>query len=83
MKGDFLVDTPNPEWLDTTLQMLGAILIGGPDFIQYEGHFVVRCFGSADFVKFACTQQGYATVVRDAPVPAPWDIEENDDERIN
>jgi hypothetical protein len=74
MKGDFLVDTPNPKALDATLQQIGGVLIGGPDnFIQYDGHYVVRPF-SGGFVRFTCETQGYAKVIGDAPDPAPWDI---------
>jgi hypothetical protein len=74
MKGDFLVDTPNPAALDATLQQLGAVLIGGPDFIQHDGHYVVRCLSDPGYVRFAVETQGYAKVIGDAPAPAPWDI---------
>lgn len=75
MKGDFLVDTGNPSALDATLQQMGAVLIGGPnDFVVHEGHYVVRALGNPGFVRFAVKQQGYATVVGDAPDPAPWDL---------
>lgn len=75
MKGDFLVDTPNPKALDATLQQLGAVLIGGPEnFVTHEGHYVVRALGNPGFVRFALEHQGYAKVVDDAPVPAPWDV---------
>lgn len=76
MKGDFLVDTKNPRALDATLQQLGAVLIGGPsDFVRYDGHYVCRALGDAGFVRFAIEQQGYAKVVGDAPLPAPWDVQ--------
>jgi hypothetical protein len=74
MKGDFLVDTKNPSALDSTLHQLGAVLIGGPDFIRHEGHYVVRPLGNAGFVRFAIKQQGYAKIAGDAPDPAPWDV---------
>lgn len=78
MKGDFLVDTPNPKILDITLHPLGAVLLGGPgDFVTYEGHYVVRPLPpGSGFARFACESQGYARVVGDAPDPAPWDIPE-------
>ena len=79
MKGDFLVDTPNPKALDATLQQMGAVLIGGPDnFVQHDGHYVVRVLGNLGFVRFAIEQQGYAKIVGDAPDPAPWDVQTGD-----
>jgi hypothetical protein len=60
---ELLVDTPNPEALDQTLQGLGAVLVGGPDFVRVDGHYVVRALGDVGFVKFACEAQGYCTVV--------------------
>lgn len=74
MKGDFLVDTPNPKAVDVVLHQLGAVLIGGPNFIVHEGHYVVRPFANPDFVRFAVDHQGYAKVVGDPPDPAPWDV---------
>ena len=75
MKGDFLVDTPNPMALDATLNRIGAVLIGAPDFIQHDGHYVVRPIKGSGFPRFACETQGYCRVVNDAPNPAPWDVE--------
>jgi hypothetical protein len=75
MKGDFLVATPNPAALDATLQQLGAVLMGGPNYLRYHGHYVVRPLGDAGFVRFAVEEQGYARVVGDAPDPAPWDLQ--------
>ncbi len=74
MKCDFLVDTKNPKALDATLQQFAAVLIGGPHFITHDGHYVVRAFGDAGFVRFAIEHQGYAKVIGDAPDPAPWDV---------
>lgn len=75
MKGDFLVQTPNPKALDVTLQQMGAVLIGGPnDFLIHEGAYVVRALSNPDYVRFAVEHQGYAKVVGDAPDPAPWDV---------
>jgi hypothetical protein len=73
MKGDFLVDTPNPTALDHTLQQVGAVLVGGPNYITHDGHYIVRPF-SGGFARFACEAQGYAKVIGDAPDPAPWDL---------
>lgn len=76
MEGDFLVDTPNPRALDATLQQLGGVLVGAPDYTRYQGHFVVRPLPASrsEFLIFACRQQGYCTVVGPAPEPAPWDV---------
>jgi hypothetical protein len=74
MKGDLLIDTDSPAAVDATLQQIGAVLLGGPDdFERYKGHYIVRPLGHAGFVRFAITNQGYATLVGDAPDPAPWD----------
>ncbi len=61
---DILVDTPNPENLDRIVQQFGAAVVGGPNYITHEGHYVVRVFGNPGMVEFMMTQQGYATVVR-------------------
>lgn len=75
MNGDFLVKSRNPKLLDETLQQMGAVLIGGPNYLLYGDCYVVRAFGGrSGFVRFAVQQQGYAEVVGDAPDPAPWDI---------
>ena len=61
---DFLVDTRNPKVLDQTLNQMGAALIGGPEnFIQVEGHYVMRAFGNPDYVRWACEHQGYCKVI--------------------
>lgn len=67
MTADFLVDTPNPDALDQTLQSLGAVLVGGgmPEgYTQIDGHYVMRVLGDPGYVEFACTTQGYCTIVR-------------------
>jgi hypothetical protein len=63
---DILVDTPNPEALDQTVQSLGAVVVGGGTpggYVKHDGHYVVRALMAPDFVKFAIEQQGYATIV--------------------
>lgn len=63
---DFLVDTPNPEALDRTLQSIGAVLIGGgmPEgFMRVGEHYVMRVLGNPGYVKFACETQGYCKIV--------------------
>lgn len=62
---DLLVDTANPEALDRIVQQFGAAVVGGPNYIRHEGHYVVRVFGNAGFVKFMLEQQGYAKVIRE------------------
>lgn len=66
---DLLVKSNNPEWLDQTLQTLGAVVVGGGTpggFVKIDGAYVVRCLGgSADFVKFAIKNQGYGEVVKE------------------
>lgn len=62
---DILVDTPNPEALDETIQSLGAALVqSGTGYAQVDGHYVARVFGDPGFFEFSVTSQGYATVVR-------------------
>lgn len=77
MKGDFLVRTANPAALDRTLQQVGAVLLGGPDYIQHDGCYVARPLPADNgFPRFACERQGYAEVIGLAPEPAPWDVKE-------
>ncbi len=65
MATDILVDTPNPEALDVTIQQLGgALLESSPGvYLQHQGHYVVRALGDPGFLEFSMTTQGYATVV--------------------
>lgn len=63
---DFLVETPNPDALDTTLQQIGAVLIGGGTpqrYLQIGDYYVMRVLGDPGFVKFACETQGYCRIV--------------------
>lgn len=65
---DFLVETANPDALDATLQQMGAALVGGGTAMGYarkDGYYVMRVFGDAGFVRFACEQQGYCRIVRE------------------
>lgn len=64
---DVLVDTPNPDALDATLQQFGAALVGGgmPEgYGRVEGYYVARVFGPPGFIEFMLTNQGYAKVIR-------------------
>jgi hypothetical protein len=66
---DFLVETANPDYLDSTLQQLpGAqVLVGGGmpgGYVKREGYYVMRVFGDPGFIKFACEAQGYCKIVR-------------------
>lgn len=60
---DLLVDTGNPAMLDKTVMSFGAVLIGAPDYSRVDGHYVMRVFGSPDFIRFACEHQGYCKIV--------------------
>lgn len=65
---DILVRVANPEALDRTVQSFGAAVVGGGmpgGYVKVDGCYVVRCFGNADFIKFAITHQGYGQVVRE------------------
>ena len=70
---DILVATPNPAALDETLRALGGyalVQIGATGYLTVDGHYVCRCLGDPEYLEFALTRQGYATVVRrlDQPV---------------
>jgi hypothetical protein len=66
MAKEFLVETGNPKALDATLNQMGAALVQrGQDYLQRDGHYVMRVLGDPGFVKFACEAQGYCTVVRE------------------
>jgi len=74
---DILVKCNNPKALDQTLQSLGSALVQNyPDvYMMIEECYIARCFGNADFVKFAITQQGYGKVVRELEQPEiPGDL---------
>lgn len=61
---DLRVRTRNPELLDQTMQGLGAVVVDG----SFDGDSaLVRCFGNAGFIKFACEQQGYGEVIGEEP----------------
>lgn len=62
----------NPESLDRTLMSLGkAVLIGGPNYIKRNGHYVMRVFGNPGYVKFACEHQGYCEILNEIPKVQP------------
>jgi len=68
MATDFLVDTPSPAAVDATLAQLpgGAVLLQDDTedgYLRRDGHYVMRVFGDPGFVRFACEQQGYCTIV--------------------
>ena len=62
---DFEIDyAGNPEALDKTLMALGScVLVGAPDYVRRNGHFVMRVFGDPGYIKFACEQQGYCKIL--------------------
>jgi hypothetical protein len=66
---DFEIEySGNPESLDKTLQALGkAVMLGAPDFVKINGHYVVRVFGNPDYMKFACENQGYCKFLTEVP----------------
>jgi hypothetical protein len=70
---EFLIDSPNPDALDQTLQalpMAGARLVkdaptlagNPPSYEQIDGHYIVRA-SNVDYAKFSCKNQGYGKVV--------------------
>ena len=68
---DIIVETPNPEALDRTLQQLPgcfAVVVGGGmpgGYVKRDGGYVVRCFKGLDFLKFAVSHQGYGKVIKE------------------
>lgn len=65
---DIIVKTGNPAALDRILQTFGAVVVQSdidkPTYMQKDGGYVVRCFGNADFIKFAIKNQGYGQVIK-------------------
>lgn len=67
--GDFLVDVGGPEALQQTLDQMGwinASLVQDDrgNYIQIEGHYVVRVEGDQGFFRYAVEKQGYCRIVR-------------------
>ena len=62
---ELIVSVQNPEILDQTVQQFGSVVVqdARSDYSKKDGNYVVRCFGNADFVKFAIENQGYGKVV--------------------
>lgn len=57
---DILVETPNPDALDQTVQQLGGAVVEG----SWDGTTCrVRVFRDPGFMVFAITNQGYGKVV--------------------
>ena len=57
---DLKIETKNPDLLDKTVNTFGAAVVKD----SFDGSTCkVRCFGNADFVKFACINQGYGKIV--------------------
>lgn len=69
---DLLVETSNPDTLDHTVQQLGAAaVVGGGkpgSYVREDGCYRVRCFGCADWIRFAIERQGYGKVVGEVGV---------------
>lgn len=62
---DLRIRTGNPDALDATMQDLGAVVVEG----SFDGDSaLVRCFGNAGFVRFACENQGYGEVIEETIV---------------
>ncbi|HEY7413984.1 MAG TPA: phage terminase large subunit, partial [Ktedonobacteraceae bacterium] len=66
---DFLVDVANPEMLDQTVKQLGwiqgyVVQDERGNYVQFEGHYVVRVDGDRGFFQYAMEKQGYAKVIR-------------------
>lgn len=60
MPTDILVETPNPDALDQTVQQLGGVVVEG----SWDGTTCrVRVFGNPGFMVYAITNQGYGKVV--------------------
>lgn len=67
MAKDFLVDTGNPVAVDLTLNQIGAVLVGAPDYVKRDGYYVMRVLRdeAVGFVKFACEHQGYCKIIKE------------------
>lgn len=67
---DILVDAGDPVVLDADVQALPgciAVVLGAPDYVKHDGHWVVRCFSGAPALKFMGEAQGYFKVVGELP----------------
>lgn len=67
---EFLIDSYNPEALDKVLNSMGAVMMQDPNgiySIDDDGHYIVRCYGDINYVKFACKEQGYGRLVEASP----------------
>lgn len=67
---DFLVKCGNPQAFDKTINQLGAaaLIQDKPDkYMEKDGCYVMRVFGDPGYVKFAISNQGYGTIVKELP----------------
>ena len=68
---DIIIQTGNPEALDSTLQQLPgvcAVVVGGGmpgGYVQRDGGYLVRCFGNYGFLTFAVERQGYGKIIKE------------------
>lgn len=68
---DLLVETSNPDFLDQSVNHLGAAVVGGGmpgGYSKESGAYIVRCFGDPGFIQFAIENQGWGTVVGERAV---------------
>jgi hypothetical protein len=68
---ELIVETPNPAYLDRTLQQMGGCVGQNPDGsyrADENGHYTVRG-ANVDFLKFAIANQGYAKVIEGHEIP--------------
>ena len=63
---DILVKTGNPKALDLAVNSFTSALLQSPDgsYIERDGGYVIRCFGSVGFLKYVIENQGYGEVVK-------------------
>lgn len=66
---DYEIDySGDPAALDRIVMALGpCALIGVPDYIKSNDHYVLRIFGNPEFIKFACEHQGYCKILCEIP----------------
>lgn len=69
---DFLVECGNPEAFDRTINSMGAVLYDGGNkgnYIKNEyGHYTMRVYGDAGYIKFAIQHQGYGKIIKELTV---------------
>ncbi|MCX6216523.1 hypothetical protein [Spirosoma sp.] len=66
---NLLIDCPNPDAFNKTVQALGAAALvenGNLGYLMLNGYYVLQVYNNVGWIRFAIEQQGYGKVIGEA-----------------